>query len=450
MAFTIPNQEQYMTHSVPAAPSADVDLAQQPLDPNEQIMRMVLDMLQKPAPIAPTPKLGMGQRFAMGANPHLRDLIMQQAMSQAPGYQEYAQDQARMEQLKAVAPLLNSMGTSQRQQDRFEFYRWLPGQLNYLDPVKGNVSLPVWKDRMTGQFTDTNRQPLNLPSGGLNMPMHFTPYAGPGGEPAFAPTSPSPGETPQVPQAGVPTGASAAAPGITPTSRPTEGGAQQQGGGPSNVLNIPRLGRRGQQPSGNLPPHMAPAGAAENVAHRTAFAIGLDSLIGLQKEAYKSQTSKFGTTGGIDLSDPVDSLGNIASLASQNVADYTSRNPRLQPLLQDPSMRSVLNYNVNMQPALFSYTKSQTGAQFGMQEFDRYRSSFPTSMDDEYTATEKIGSLLRIVRADVIASQQQFHGIEVDPRFTVYIGRIMPRINFNRLSAEDRIAFIAGGGTVRE
>lgn len=230
-------------------------------------------------------------------------------------------------------------------------------------------------------------------------------------------------------------------PTTQPTGPPPYGGFRQ----PQNNQAGAARGATPSTHSGspfNLPPKTPAAGIGAKTAERSGFANGITNLLDLQMVANKEQVGNFGKPGW--------SPSGLLGLGAQNAVDWMARSPTIQPLTQNDSNRATYNYNVNMQPQLFAYTKAQTGAQFSAQEFTRYQSAFPTSMDDEYAATEKIGALLKMVRQEVIATDKQYNGIEVDERFTKYEGRVMPRVKYKQLAPEDRISFVAGGGKVIE
>lgn len=440
--FQIPNLQGYFPALPPRPDDTDTSQADEQVYPaqrldlspeeNQQmLMRMFMERLnaQPPPPPKPPDINFMHAMFMSKLGGPLQQVMLQRMMQQQPGYQDYAQKaagfKAGQEQLGDIGQMLGTMQRTGQSADRMEMYRYLPGQLSYLDPVRGNVNMQVWKDRMTGQIMDEHRNPIDV--GALNAQVHFQNYAGPGGENIQATTSPLPqtGVTPLTPQ---------------PAQRPSSTGIGHAPGSPAvsgiqggQAQNVAPAGTAGKGTA-----HFNPA-AAERVAGQSAFAAGLDDLLSYQKRAHQAQTMMFGSSEGVT---------GIPSLAGQVTADVASQHGYTQPLLQGSPLQAVTDYNVNMRPMLFAYVKQQTGVQFGMKEFSMYASQFPTSLDDENTAIEKLGGLVRSVRQRNIAESEQFKGIEPDKRFTEFSGRTMPRTIWQQLPAAERLRFVVGGGKV--
>lgn len=405
-----------------------------PLD--DILMRMITQNLgQAPPPERP---LNNWEVFAGLMHPELINVLMARKQD-TPQWQQYNAAQKQMPSLlQAYSSEQSRLGTNERfmqtQQrlgtqfdERMNLGRYVPGQVSYNDPQRGNVTMQVWKDKLTGQIMDENRQPIEL--GPLTSAIHFQNYAGPGGENIQAPTVP-------MPQAGQQVVPRPSSTGIGHTPSPTLGSGIQ-GGQPQNTAPVGAAG----QPTRKGTAHFNPA-AAERVAGQSAFAAGLDDLMAYQQRAHGAQTNTFGQAGL--------SPTGIPALAGQAVADVASQHGYTQPFLQGSPLQAVTDYNVNMRPMLFNYVKQQTGVQFGMKEFNMYASQFPTSLDDTDTAIEKLGGLVRSVRQRNIAESQQFGGIEPDPKFTAFVGKQMPRSVLHTLPPAERLRFIVGGGQVTE
>lgn len=438
--FQIPNQQSYFPALPPRPDDTDTSQADEQVYPaqrldlspeeNQQmLMRAFMERINAQPPAPPPPvTLSPKQRFGLGMmSGPLQQIMLKRLMEQQPGYQDYAQKEAGFkagqEQLGEIGQVMGSMQRTSQSADRMEMYRYVPGQISYLDPVRGNVTQQVWKDRMTLQILDEHGQPVDV--GALNAQVHFQNYAGPGGENVQALTSPTPQVPPRTPQ---------------PAQRPSSTGVGHTPGSPAvsgiqggQAQNVAPAGTAGKGTA-----HFNPA-AAERVAGQSAFAAGLDDLLSYQKRAHQAQTTMFGSSAGAT---------GVPSLVGQVSADVASQHGYTQPLLQGSPLQAVTDYNVNMRPMLFAYVKQQTGVQFGMKEFSMYASQFPTSLDDENTTIEKLGGLVRSVRQRNIAESQQFGGIEPDKRFTEFSGRMMPRATWQQLPASERLRFVIGGGKV--
>ena len=397
---------------------AQPELQDQPINesPDDMLTRLLIERLQAKPPAPPQPtkaedfNLLHGMFMSRLTGPVFEQMMNQQAQKR-PGYPQYQQEaaqyKAEQEQIPAIASILGRQVTQQGIADRQQMYRYVPGQLNYLDPVKGNVSLPVWRDRMTLGFYDSAGQPVQIPQGGVNMPIHFTPYTGPGGEMAMAPTSPWPQGPPQVP--GVAQPPAVQAPGSPTGTAATIGGLVPGAGAPRVAtpgnIRIP----------GGLPPRQAPESAIENVKAQGSFLQGMAPLFGLWKTAKEKVTEVTGE--GL--------AGGLAQTAIGETAESRRWRWTLPHAIGKEPAQATIDYAQNLKRVLYQFVKAQTGAQFSITEMDRYMSFFPTLQDTEETAWTAIVTAAQKAVDEINVLKQNWHAIQlpdgskrwIDPKY---------------------------------
>jgi len=282
-----------------------------PLD--DILLRMITQNLgQAPPPERP---LNNWEVFAGLMHPELMNVLMARKQD-TPQWQQYQATQKVMPSLlQAYGSEQSRLGTNERfqqTQDRLgnQFNQHMNWQKRMVPVVKQGVDANgaptlynLMYDPVSKQyFRPDTGEPVDITQ--MSQPIPYQNYAGPQGENVSAPTKTPPATplTPQPIQRPSNTGIGHAP--STPSMGGVQGG-QAQNMAPAGAAGQPT--RRGT--------HMAPPGPAGQAAERTAFAIGLDPLIGYQQKAHAAQV---GTFGNAQLSaDPTTGFG-LAPLAGQN------------------------------------------------------------------------------------------------------------------------------------
>lgn len=384
MAFTIPNQGQYLPQM--QQPSQDIPGVQAaPMDP---LLSMFMQLMTQQAPTPPPPPaLKRGTRAAMWfMSPENQQRTIQNYQQADPAYRQYAAQIGQQEQrMKMAGPLASVIGAQGRMEQGagrearlMEQFRWrqlLQSQYkrtptNLYNPETGlNEQWIIFTDP-----TQNNIEVGRVPSSFSQM--HYGAVAGPGGEMFQYPTSnvPPAGSAPGggQPQGGMPQMGGAPMP--QPTGTPTTGGnvsgviPQGQGGGgaPAPPGNVRRLGVA----------KSAPASAVEQSTRQQKFLSGLEGAFASIDAAHAAQVQRFGASA----------LGMIGQVAQDKIAQGRYGRAFVSKF-GDPE---VVDYYNKIRLSVYDYVKAQTGAQFSITEMDRYLASFPTSVDDPETAKSLI------------------------------------------------------------
>lgn len=446
MAFTIPNQQGYLPQMQPQPDDARGVQAAPGLDPLTSMFLQILTQ-QAPAP-PPQPKLSRGTRAAMYfMTPENQQRTMQNYQQADPAFRQYQAQMAGIEQRgKALGPLASLIGAQgrnaqadEREARLTEQFRWrqlLQSQYkrephNIYNPQTGlNEQWVVFTDP-TNNNIEVGRVPVAFAQ------MHYGAVAGPGGEMYQYPTSNVPpigaapgGGLPQMPQpqlTGTPTTGSNVQ-GSIPSPQPQ--------GAPPVSGNVKRLGV----------PKQPAASVSQNYAAQSAFLGGIQELLDIQKQANQQQVQASGQIGT--------DVGGLFNYGKQAAKELMTRSEFTQPLLSTmQGGQSIIGYRVRMMPKLFNYVKAQTGVQFGYREFLQYSSLFPTSLDNEDTARQKIESLTQVIRANKTELERQFHALGQSQSPMIGGRKLeMTPDQFEVMMEEDPQAadeFLADGGVVR-